>query len=101
MTDPERVVNIEFTSLVASRTKRGAVSLRVAEGDRMIETVMDLDKAREIHGMLGFAIEAAVSDQLLFQFLVERVGLPPEAAAVALGEFRELRQGSRGVVYPS
>jgi len=51
--------------------------------------------------MLQQAIEAAMTDQMLYQFLTERIKLKPEAAAAALVDFRELRQGSRDRVYPS
>jgi hypothetical protein len=50
--------------------------------------------------MLASAIEAAVSDQLIFRFLIQKVGLSEELAAAALLDFRELRQGSRDAVYP-
>jgi hypothetical protein len=62
---------------------------------------MDLAKAREVVGMLQGAIEAATSDQMLFQFLTQTVGLGEDKASRALLDFRELRQGSRGVVHPS
>ena len=64
-------------------------------------TQMDLDKAREIVGMLQTAIEAAVSDQLMVQFLRERIGLDQDKATAALADFREMRQGSRERVQPS
>ncbi len=89
--------NIEIGSLLGTKTRAGAVELCV-NGER---TQMDLDKAREVLGMLSGAIEAAVSDQLLFQFLTTKVGLPEEAAGRALIDFRELRQGSRNTVRPS
>jgi hypothetical protein len=60
----------------------------------------DMDKAREIVKMLQEAIECAVSDQLMFAFLKDKVGLSPQAAAAALLDFREMRQGSRGIVHP-
>jgi hypothetical protein len=50
--------------------------------------------------MLQAALEAAVSDTLLFAFLTTKVGLAPEQAAAALLDFRELRQGSRETVWP-
>jgi hypothetical protein len=61
----------------------------------------DLDKAREVHRMLGEAIKAAVSDTLIYHFLIEKVGLDPDAAAIALLDFRELRQGSKDTSHPS
>jgi hypothetical protein len=89
--------HIEIGSILSARTKEGMVEF-VLNGQK---TQMDLPKAREILGMLSGAIEAAVSDQLLFQFLTgKKIGLPAEAAAAALLDFRELRQGSRETVYP-
>lgn len=83
-------------SLLSGQTKEGRVEMAI-DG---VLTQMDLDKAREVVGMLQGAIEAAISDQLLFAFLTDRVHLSPESAAQALLDFREMRQGSRGVSWP-
>lgn len=88
---------IEVGTLLSHRTKTGKVELALNSES----TQMDLDKAREVVGMLQSAIEAAISDELLFAFLTTKVGLSPEAAAAALLDFRELRQGSRATVFPS
>lgn len=88
---------IEIGTLLSQRTKHGMVEVAV-NGER---TQMDLDKAREILGMLAQAIEAAISDQLLYQFLTQKVGLSDEAASAALLDFREMRQGTREIVRPS
>lgn len=79
------VGNITVSTLLSSRTKEGAIDVQL-NGEL---AQLDLPKAREVVGMLQEAIEAAVSDQL------------SEAAAAALVDFRELRQGSRSRVYPS
>ena len=42
-----------------------------------------------------------MTDQMLYQFLTERIGLEPDKAAAALLDFRELRQGSRERVHPN
>jgi len=88
---------IEIRTILSQRTKQGMVELQV-NGE---QTQMDLDKAREVLGMLAGAIEAAVSDGLVFAFLTTKIGLPEDAAARALLDFRELRQGSRKTVFPS
>jgi hypothetical protein len=88
--------NIEIGTLLSARTKAGVVELCV-NGER---TQMDLDKAREVLAMLSGAIEAAVSDQLLYQFLTKQVDMSEGTAAAALLDFREMRQGSRSTVYP-
>lgn len=87
---------IEIGTIISQRTKQGVVEL-VVNGHKV---QMDLDKAREVRGMLDGAIEAAVSDGLIYAFLTSKIGLPENAAAAALLDFRELRQGSRGVVFP-
>jgi len=89
--------DITVSTLLSSQTKEGRIDFSL-NGEL---TQMDLGKAREIVGMLQQAIEAAMTDQMLYQFLTERIKLKPEAAAAALVDFRELRQGSRDRVYPS
>lgn len=87
---------VEVGSILSARTKEGAVEITVNAEKIQI----DLPKAREILGMLSGAIEAAVTDEIVFKFLTTKVGLPEEAAARALVDLRELRQGSRSTVYP-
>jgi len=87
---------VEIATILSHRTKQGMVEFQL-NGEK---TQWDLDKAREILAMLSGAIEAAVSDTLIYQFLTTKVGLGEEAASVALLDFRELRQGSRETVYP-
>lgn len=88
---------IVCASILSSRTKGGMVELTV--DDQKIQ--MDLDKAREVRDNLSGAIEAAVSDELIYKFLTTKVGLTDHNATVALLDFRELRQGSRSTVFPS
>lgn len=90
------VTDIAVSTLLSSRTKEGRVEIAM-NGEL---TQMDLAKAREVVQMLQGAIEAAVSDQLLYAFLTEKIGLSNEQASAALLDFRELRQGSREIVYP-
>lgn len=89
-------VGVEIGTLLSHRTKQGVVEMAV-NGERI---QMDLDKAREIHAMLGSAIEAAVSDTLIYAFLTQKIGLDEHRASAALLDFRELRQGSKDVVRP-
>lgn len=88
---------ITVSTLLSSQTKAGRIDFAL-NGEL---TQIDLDKAREIVGMLQGAIEAAISDELMYRFLTEKIGLEPDRAGAALIDFRELRQGSRGRVYPS
>ena len=91
------VTDITVGTLLSSATKEGRVELAL-NGEL---TQMDLPKCREVIGMLQGAVEAAMSDEMLYRFLVDRIGLEPAKAAAALLDFRELRQGSRDRVYPS
>jgi hypothetical protein len=89
--------DITVSTLLSSRTKEGRIDFTL-NGEL---TQLDLDKAREVVGMLQGAIEAAISDELMYRFLVEKVGLEPDRAGAALIDFREMRQGSRDLVHPS
>ncbi len=89
--------DIVIGTLLSHRTKQGVVELAV-NGERI---QMNLDKAREVLGMLSQAIEAAISDQLLHEFLRVKVGLDENKASMALLDFREMRHGTRDVVSPS
>jgi len=89
--------DIEVGTLLSARTKEGRIEFAL-NGEL---TQMDLPKAREIVGMLQQAIEAAISDELMYRFLTERIGLEPDRASSALLDFRELRQGTRGTSHPS
>jgi hypothetical protein len=87
---------VEIGTILSHRTKEGRIEFQL-NGEK---TQLDIPKAREIHTMLGHGIEAAISDQLMFEFLTKRVGLGEEQAAAALLDFREMRQGSREAVFP-
>lgn len=87
---------IAVCTILSAATKQGMVEFSIND----TKAQMDLDKAREVHRMLGSAIEAAMSDQMLVVFLVEKVGLPLQAAVMALRDFREMRQGSTETVFP-
>lgn len=89
--------DISVSTLVSRRDGQGKVEFQL-NGEL---TQMDLDKAREVVGMLQTAIEAAVSDSLIVQFLTEKIGLDADRANAALIDFREMRQGSRDRVHPS
>ena len=88
---------IEIGTILSHTTKEGRVEIQINHE----LTQLDLDKAREVHRMLGEAIEAAVSDTLIYRFFTEKAGFNDHDASRALLEFRELRQGSTGTVYPS
>jgi hypothetical protein len=85
---------------ISARTKQGMIEIAIRAADDAVTIQLELPKAREIVGMLTGAIEAAVSDQLLYEFLTQRIGIAPEAVGPVLLDFRELRQGTRGTAWP-
>jgi aerobic-type carbon monoxide dehydrogenase small subunit (CoxS/CutS family) len=88
--------HIEIGTILSHRTKTGMVELTV-NGEK---AQMEIAKAREVCQMLHQAIEAAITDTLIYQFMVERIGMDDQRASQVLLDFRELRQGSKSVVYP-
>lgn len=98
--DGGQLTRFELASVFGWIQKRGYVSLTVATDDAKIVSLMEISKAREIAGMWHGAIEAAITDELLFLFLTTKIGLPAEAAGAALLDFRVMRQGTTDVVYP-
>jgi hypothetical protein len=91
------MTTIEIASILSHRTKAGMVEFTL-NGEK---TQMDLAKAREVVGMLQGAIEAAVSDELIYKFFITKVALDDGRATAILLDFRELRQGSRSTVFPT
>jgi len=87
---------LSIGTILSNRTKEGMVELTIG-GEK---SQFDISKAKEIRDMLSEAIEAAISDTLIYKFLTEKVKLPPEKAGMLLLDFRELRQGTRGITFP-
>jgi hypothetical protein len=87
-------IHIELASIFDDTTKKGFVEFKL--NDTKVQ--MDLPTARGVLASFHQAIEAAVSDELMYLYLVKNVGLDDDAAGKALLEFRELRQGSRDAV---
>ena len=95
-------MQIIASTLVSSRTREGLVNLEfIDDAGTKVAGQLTLAKAREVRDNIAGAIEAAVSDELIVKFLTTKIGLTDTAAAAALLDFRELRQGSRTVVFPS
>lgn len=94
--DAGQANTIETASILSQRTGRGMVQLQV--NGQMVQ--LEIEKAREVLAMLSGAIEAAISDELLFRFLTERLDIDRERASSVLMDFREMRQGSRDTVFP-
>lgn len=95
--DGGNVTVIELATILSQRTKQGMVEFSL----NGVKTQWDIRKAKEICEMLHGAIEAAISDTLIHQFLIERIGMKPEVAGMALIDFREMRQGSKASVFPA
>jgi len=99
-------INIEIETILSNRTKKGMVNFKIEElvENEVVKTIVtqwDLTKARYIRDMLSSAIEAAVSDEMIYQFFIEKVKLDDARASQILLDFREIRQGSKGVINPS
>ena len=58
-------VRLVVGSIYGAQTKQGLVELVLTKGGETMKLQMDLDKAREVLGMLSGAIEAAVDPELL------------------------------------
>ena len=89
-------VPFSVESIFGALTMQGLVKITLGKQSMMV----DVRKAREIHAMLGQAIEAAISDEAFVKFMTTRAGLTVHAAALALGDLREIRQGTRDLVRP-
>lgn len=88
---------VTVSSGFGQASQRGFVELTL--NDQLSQ--MPPEKAREIGLMLLQAAEAAVSDQLTVMLLKD-VGLEsPDAHGRILLKLRELRQGTRGISWPS
>lgn len=79
-----------------TETRRGFVEFTLNDQLSQMPPV----KAREIGLMLLEAAEAATSDEIVVT-LLGRIGLDAEGAGRLLIELREIRQGTRGVSWPS
>jgi hypothetical protein len=87
----------EVSSSFGHHNKRGYVNVRMGT----TEEQMTPAKAKEIAGMLHDGAEAAVGDEVFMKLLdFLEVSDTPEHRGAILLKLRELRQGSRGVVYP-
>ena len=89
---------VTVSSGFGAKTHRGFVELTLDE----VRSQMEPAKAREIGLMLIEAAEAAMSDEIFVKLLRERVGIEDaERLGFILLDLRELRQGIRGVSWPS
>jgi hypothetical protein len=79
------------------KSERGFVELTI--NDTL--TQMDAAKARDVAIMLFQASEAAISDEIFVKFLATAGITTTEAIGGALMALRELRQGTRGIVWPT
>ena len=96
MPEEPKLQKLELHTILSNRTKGGMVNL-ILDGKQIAQ--WDVSKAKEIHRMLGEAIEAAISDELIYKFFVTKVGFDDQRASMVLMDFRELRQGSMETVF--
>lgn len=87
---------IEIGTILSHKSGHGRIEIAIG-GEVAQWGVAD---AKKVSAMLTEAIEAAISDELIFKFLTLKVGIGAEKAAALLVDFRELRQGSRETVHP-
>lgn len=85
---------LTLTTILSTETKKGRVCLYI---DNKQIAQWDVDKAREIHRMLGEAIEAAITDEMIFTFFKTKLNLDDNSAIAVLRDFREIRQGDKGI----
>jgi hypothetical protein len=91
------VDNVTVTSGYGSKSGQGFVELTINQE----RTQMDVNKAREVAGMLLEATSAAAGDAALVQLLREKLGITdPDKIGMVLLDLRELRQGTRGIARP-
>lgn len=93
---PDKGHSVVIGSIISHRTKQGMVEI-VVDDNRLH---LDVKKAREIYEMLGGAIEAAISDQIVFDLFRDK-GIPESHVMTIISDLRERRQGSKGTVYAS
>jgi hypothetical protein len=90
--EPGRVDNVQFSSGFGAASQQGFVEFSINNE----VTQMEVAKAREVHRMLGEAIEAAVTDAMIHHFFKTRLDITDEnRLAQILYDFREVRQGSK------
>jgi hypothetical protein len=86
-----------LTTILSSRTKQGMVEITLNKEKMQ----MDIAKAKHVRDMLNEAIEAAITDTMIYQFFTEKIGFDDEKASMVLMDFREIRQGSRETINPN
>lgn len=91
-----KLISISIGTILSARTGEGRVEWK---HDGELRYQWDITKAKVIRDMLTEAIEAAISDELIFKFFNEKIGFEKDKAAMVLRDFRELRQGSRDTVF--
>jgi hypothetical protein len=97
MANEKKYSEISIATILSNRTKEGMIDFTLNDE----KTQWDIAKAKEIRDMLTEAIEAAISDTLIYKFLTQKIGVPENQATIMLLEFRELRQGTKGIAWPN
>jgi galactose-1-phosphate uridylyltransferase len=95
--EPDKLDRITVSSSYGHRTQKGYVEFTMNEQ----RTQMEPKKAREVGLMLLESAEAAIGDEIVVKLLKDKVGLDTERAGMVLIDLREIRQGTRGIAWPS
>jgi galactose-1-phosphate uridylyltransferase len=95
--EPDKLDHITISSSYGHKTQKGYVELTLNEQ----RTQMEPKKAREVGLALLESAEAAMSDEIFVKLLKDKVGIDTERAGLVLIDLREIRQGTRGLSWPS
>ena len=91
---------VEIVTILSQRTKEGMINFFLEVDGTRLQTQWDISKAKHIVAMLHEAIEACISDELIYKFMTQKIGMSDEKASMVLLDFRELRQGSLEAIDP-
>lgn len=88
--------HVIVTALYGATSHQPGVNLQLGN----VRLQMDVKSAQKVALDILGATEAAISDTAVVRLLVEKFGIDEARAGLVLLDLREIRQGSRGVVFP-
>jgi len=74
-------------SLISHRTQKPRIDIQLGE----LHTQMDADSAMDLATNIIEVAEGAYADAFIFNFLMEKIGVDQERAAMVIPEFRDYR----------
>ncbi len=101
MPNEKRLIDLSIETILSMKTKEGMINFTLKTEDNQISTQWDIPKAKHILNMLHEAVEAAISDAMVYQFMRKEVGLSDEKASMVVHNLREYRQGTMEIVNPN